>query len=79
MDGDETDTSYISAHREPPLARRSLLEDPAFQNSARSQWAQVADLVAYAGYQSILRIPEKELAWSWCETLSPRGAGVHHA
>lgn len=79
MDGDGTDTSYVSAHRELPLARRSLLEDPAFQSSARSQWVQVADLVAYAGYQSILRIPEKEFAWSWYETLSPRGASVHHA
>src|SRR5699024_10634697 len=79
MDGDGNDTSYISAHRQLPLAERSLLEDPAFQHSSRSQWVQVADLVAYAAYQSIVRIPEKHFAWSWYGTLDPRGATVHVA
>lgn len=79
MDGDGTDTSYISAHRQLSLSQRSLLEDPAFQNSARSQWVQIADLVAYAGYQSIARIPEKHFSWRWYEALSRHGAKVHPA
>lgn len=79
MDGDGSDTSYISAHRQLPIAQRSLLEDPAFQSSARSQWVQVADLIAYAGYQSILRIPEKEFTWTWYERLAPRSTTLHQA
>ncbi|MGP9613777.1 DUF3800 domain-containing protein [Brachybacterium sp. AOP42-B2-9] len=50
MDGDGTDTSYIAAHHELPIATRSLLEDPGSQHSSRSQWVQIADLIAYAAY-----------------------------
>lgn len=74
MDGDGTDTSYISAHRELPIATRSLLEDPAFQHSSRSQWVQIADLVAYAAYQSLAQIEAKRFAWSWYSKLGARGS-----
>lgn len=73
MDGDGTDTSYISAHRELPIATRSLIEDPAFQHSSRSQWVQIADLIAYASYQSLIRIEEKKFAWEWYSSLDARG------
>lgn len=62
MDGDGTDPSYRQAHR-------NLVEDPFFQGSHLSQWVQVADLVAYAAYQSVLRAPGKELMWDWYPDL----------
>lgn len=74
MDGDGTDTSYIAAHRELPIGTRSLLEDPGFQHSSRSQWVQIADLVAYAAYQSVAQVEEKQFSWGWYGTLEGRGA-----
>lgn len=73
MDGDGTDSSYITAHRQLPIASRSLIEDPAFQHSYRSQWVQLADLTAYAAYQSLVRVPEKRFAWEWYGALGDRG------
>lgn len=70
MDGDGTDRSYVAAHRELKLATRSLIEDPAFQHSHSSHLVQFADLVAYAGYQHVLQLPEKRFAWSWYPSLS---------
>lgn len=72
MDGDGSDGSYITAHRQLPIATRSLIEDPAFQHSYRSQWVQLADLTAYAAYQSLARVAEKKFAWDWYTTLADR-------
>lgn len=69
MDGDVSDGSYITAHRGLLLSTRSLVEDPAFQHSSRSQWVQLADLIAYAAYQSLQRADEKRFAWDWYERL----------
>lgn len=69
MDGDGSDTSYITAHRELPIETRALIEDPAFQHSSRSQWVQLADLTAYASYQALAQIPEKKFAWNWYDML----------
>ncbi|MGM1064229.1 DUF3800 domain-containing protein [Saccharothrix sp. Mg75] len=69
MDGDGTDPSYRQAHRTLKLATRNLVEDPLFQGSHLSQWVQVADLVAYAAYQAVLRAPGKELMWDWYPEL----------
>ena len=71
MDGDGTDASYLSAHRGLAVRRRSLIEDPFFQHSARSQWVQIADLVAYAGYQSVAQLPQKKFTWHWYPSLAP--------
>ncbi|GAA1399051.1 DUF3800 domain-containing protein [Luteococcus peritonei] len=71
MDGDGSDQSYVQAHRGLPVRRRALIEDPCFQQSARSQWVQVADLVAYAGYQHLARLPHKRFAWDWYPSLAP--------
>lgn len=71
MDGDGTDASYPSAHRGLAVRRRSLIEDPFFQHSARSQWVQIADLVAYAGYQSVAQLPHKKFTWHWYPSLAP--------
>lgn len=65
MDGDGTDPSYRSAHRELKLATRSLIEDPLFQGSHLSQLVMMADLVAYTAYMHLVRIPTKEQTWNW--------------
>lgn len=73
VDGDGTDHRYLAAHRELKLADRHVIEDPMFQHSHRSQWVQMADLVAYAAYQHLARYDGKEFAWGWYERyLMPR-------
>jgi hypothetical protein len=72
MDGDGSDDSYVSAHRNLPLATRSLIEDPVFQHSHRSQWVQLADMAAYAGYQHLLKHEGKEFSWPWYPGLMTR-------
>lgn len=68
VDGDGRDASYFAPHRALSLTRRQILEDPFFQDSHRSQWVQMADLVAYAVYQHLLRHPGKTFTWRWYET-----------
>lgn len=65
MDGNGTATSYYAAHRALKLANRNIIEDPLFQPAHRSQWVQMADIVAYSAYQGLLRHPGKEFAWDW--------------
>ena len=67
VDGDGRDASYLVPHRALSLSGRHVLEDPFFQDSHRSQWIQMADLVAYAVYQHLLRHPGKGFAWHWYE------------
>ncbi|GAA1710957.1 hypothetical protein GCM10009745_68760 [Kribbella yunnanensis] len=67
MDGDGSDSSYYRPHRALQLNHRHVIEDPLFQDSRRSQWVQMADLVAYAAYIHLLRPPSKEFAWHWYE------------
>jgi len=77
LDGDGSDISFRGGHRRLPLASRRLLEDPLYQRSHSTQLIQMADLVAFAGYQSLLRAPEKRFAWDWYTTFltsrDPRG------
>jgi hypothetical protein len=65
MDGNGSDTGYYNAHRDLKLASRSIIEDPLFQHSHRSQWVQMADLVAWTAYQGLLRHAGKAFAWNW--------------
>lgn len=74
MDGDGTDPSYRRAHRDLDIGSRRILEDPSFQHSHLSQWIQIADVVAYAAYQHVLRLPEKRFAWDWWSTLDTDGS-----
>ncbi len=68
MDGDGSDGGYFNAHRNLKLAARNTIEDPLFQAAHRSQWIQMADLVAWVAYQSILQHPNKQFAWNWYNT-----------
>jgi hypothetical protein len=65
MDGDGSDATYFRAHRDLKLASRRILEDPLFQHSQVSQWVQMADMVAWTTYQSLLRHAGKEFVWNW--------------
>jgi hypothetical protein len=73
VDGDGSAASYYKAHRSLKLEHRHLLEDPLFQPSHRSQWVQMADLIAYTAYQHLARIPEKSFAWDWYDTYLVAG------
>jgi hypothetical protein len=55
-----------------PLAYRNIIEDPLFQPSHRSQWVQMADIVAWNAYQNLRRAPERRLAWDWYDLVRPR-------
>jgi len=65
MDGDGTAAGYYKAHRALKLAHRKVIEDPLFVPAHRSAWVQMADLVAWTAYQSLLRHPGKRFAWPW--------------
>lgn len=63
MDGG--DPHYRDSHRTLDLSTRHLIEDPFSHDSAVSQWTQVADLVAYAAYWSLVRPESKSFGWQW--------------
>jgi len=65
MDGDGTAPGYYAAHRGLRLSRRRVIEDPLFQASHRSQWIQMADLIAYVAYHALLRHPAKAFVSGW--------------
>jgi hypothetical protein len=77
MDGDGSDSSYYRPHRSLELNARRVIEDPLFHDSRRSQWVQMADLVAYATYIHLFRPPSKEFAWHWYEQHL-RACDVNH-
>ncbi|MGL4177124.1 MAG: DUF3800 domain-containing protein [Dermatophilaceae bacterium] len=66
MDG--SDQAYQRAHRQLKLSSRRIIEDPVYQSSHISQWVQMADLVAWSTYQSLLRHPRKRFTWNWYQT-----------
>ena len=76
MDGDGSAHGYYGAHRGMKLAYRSIIEDPLFQHSHRSQLVQMADLVAWTSYQALLRHPGKSYAWKWYDAYL-RGADIN--
>ncbi|MFJ4028275.1 DUF3800 domain-containing protein [Paenarthrobacter sp. NPDC089989] len=65
MDGNGSDPSYVEAHRSLPLESRHVIEDPMFHDSRRSQWIQMADLVAYSAFTHLNRHAGNEFGWDW--------------
>lgn len=73
MDGDGSDPTYYNAHRSLPLDSRHIIEDPMFHDSRRSQWVQMADLVAYVVFAHLNRHEGNKFAWDWYQDyLAPR-------
>lgn len=69
MDGSAVN-SYYDAHRSLPLATRNILEDPIFVDSHRSQWVQMADIVAWSAYQHLRQTPG-HFARTWYTHVLP--------
>jgi hypothetical protein len=77
MDGDGSNPTYLDAHRALLLDTRHIIEDPMFHDSRRSQWMQMADLVAYAVFTHLNRHPGNEFGWNWYEHfLQAKPTGV---
>lgn len=74
MDGDGTDPIYYNAHRAlDDLFNRRIIEDPMFHSSKRSQWTQMADVIAWSGFTHLYRHDANEFAWNWYDDyLRPR-------
>ena len=65
MDGDGSDTSYRSTHRQLKLADRRIVEDAIHLDSKSSQLVQMADLVAWSAYAAVDRHTHNSFAWEW--------------
>jgi hypothetical protein len=65
MDGDGSDLSYRTAHRELRLNERRVIEDAIHLDSATSQLIQMADLVAWSAYAAVEQHTPQSFAWSW--------------
>lgn len=67
MDGDGSDHSYRTTHRQLKLDERRIIEDAIHLNSKSSQLVQMADLVAWSAYAAVDHHPRNEFAWGWYE------------
>lgn len=65
MDGDGTDPVYYNAHRALDLRSRRVIEDPMFHSSRRSQWTQIADIIAWSGFTHLYRHDANAFAHDW--------------
>lgn len=73
MDGNGSDPSYFNAHRSLPLDSRHIIEDPMFHDSRRSQWVQMADLIAYVTFCTLNPHKGNQFARDWYrDYLLPR-------
>jgi hypothetical protein len=67
MDGDGSDTSYRTTHRQLRLNERHIIEDAIHLDSRSSQLVQMADLIAWSAYAAVDRHPRNDFAWDWYE------------
>jgi hypothetical protein len=65
VDGAEPDPRLRGEHRLLKLRNRRILEDPWPERSQHSQLLQIADLVVHAGYQHVVRHPNRKFMWDW--------------
>ncbi len=65
MDGNGDDPIYYAAHRSLDLPVRRIVEDPVFLHSGRSQWMQMADIIAWCSYTHLNNRPDNEFGWNW--------------
>ena len=65
MDGDGSDSSYRTTHRNLKLTERRVIEDAIHLDSRASQLVQMADLVAWSANAHIDRHAGNEFAWDW--------------
>lgn len=73
MDGEGTDPVYYRGHRALDIHTRRIVEDPMFHSSQRSQWTQMADIVAWTSFTHLNKHDANEFAWDWYESyLKPR-------
>lgn len=64
-DGDGPCRFYSRLYTSLNLSGRQLIAGPFFQPSDVSEWIQIADIVAYTAFQSVIKRPGKEFCWSW--------------
>ncbi|TMS50396.1 DUF3800 domain-containing protein [Mycobacterium sp. DBP42] len=67
MDGDGSDSTYRTTHRNLKLDERRIIEDAIHLDSKSSQLVQMADLVAWSAYASVDRHARNEFAHGWYE------------
>jgi hypothetical protein len=73
MDGDGSDPTYRTAHRQLRLRDRRIIEDPVYTDSKSSQLMQMADHVAWCANASIARVSQHRFAHDWYSRyLAPR-------
>ncbi|WP_370376524.1 DUF3800 domain-containing protein [Catenulispora sp. GAS73] len=73
-EGDSSCREYFRLFRGLDLSGRQLIGGPLFQPSDESQWVQIADIVAYTAFQSVIRRPGREFCWTWYEDyIDPDG------
>lgn len=65
IDGDNPELRTM--HRELDIATRRIVEDPWKRDARESQWPQIADFVAHAAFQSIVRRKSRAFMWEWYE------------
>lgn len=73
-EGDGSCRFYTRLFRSLGLSGKQLVSSPFFQPSHDSQWIQIADIVAFAAFQSVVKRPGREFCWTWYEDyIDPEG------
>ncbi len=72
--GDGTCRVYSRLYSSLNLSGHQLVAGPFFQPSDESDWIQIADIVAYAAFQAVVKRPGREFCWTWYEDyIDPEG------
>lgn len=63
IDGD--DNRLRAVHRTLDLDTRLVIEDSWHEDSAESQFLQIADFIVHAAFQHIARQESRRFMWDW--------------